>query len=170
MGVALALRGPRLWLSAGRGFCAPGSLRAQTHNPIEPTLEEATARMPVRGVRGATTVTRNQKDEILEVTTELLKTMLDVNGINTEDIASCWITTTPDVFAEFPAVAARHIGWTQVPLMQSHEMSVPGMLPLCIRVLLHWNTEKTQSDIRHVYLREAARLRPDRVRPPHRGR
>ncbi len=161
MGVALAPRGPRLWLSAGRGFWAPGSLRAHKHNPIEPTLEEATARMPVRGVRGATTVTRNQKDEILDVTTELLKTMLDVNGINTEDIASCWITTTPDVFAEFPAVAARHMGWTQVPLMQSHEMSVPGMLPLCIRVLLHWNTEKTQSDIRHVYLREAARLRPD---------
>jgi chorismate mutase len=117
--------------------------------------------MPVRGVRGATTVTRNQKEEILEVTKELLSTMLEVNGIDTEDIASAWLTTTPDLYAEFPAVAARHIGWTQVPLMQSHEMSVPGMLPLCIRVLLHWNTEKPQSEIRHVYLREAARLRPD---------
>lgn len=117
--------------------------------------------MPVRGVRGATTVTRNQKDEILEVTKELLSTMLEVNGIDTEDIASAWLTTTPDLYAEFPAVAARQIGWTQVPLMQSHEMSVPGMLPLCIRVLLHWNTEKSQSEIRHVYLREAARLRPD---------
>ena len=117
--------------------------------------------MPVRGVRGATTVTRNQKDEILDVTKELLSTMLEVNGIDTEDIASAWLTTTPDLYAEFPAVAARQIGWTQVPLMQSHEMSVPGMLPLCIRVLLHWNTEKTQSEIRHVYLREAARLRPD---------
>ncbi|MCO6438525.1 MAG: chorismate mutase [Phycisphaerae bacterium] len=117
--------------------------------------------MPVRGVRGATTVTRNQKEEILEVTKELLSTMLEVNEIDTEDIASAWLTTTPDLYAEFPAVAARQIGWTQVPLMQSHEMSVPGMLPLCIRVLLHWNTEKTQSEIRHVYLREAARLRPD---------
>lgn len=117
--------------------------------------------MPVRGVRGATTVTRNQKDEILDVTKELLSTMLEVNGIDTEDIASAWLTTTPDLYAEFPAVAARQIGWTQVPLMQSHEMSVPGMLPLCIRVLLHWNTEKSQSEIRHVYLREAARLRPD---------
>lgn len=117
--------------------------------------------MPVRGVRGATTVTRNQKEEILDVTKELLSTMLEVNGIDTEDIASAWLTTTPDLYAEFPAVAARQIGWTQVPLMQSHEMSVPGMLPLCIRVLLHWNTEKTQSEIRHVYLREAARLRPD---------
>jgi chorismate mutase len=117
--------------------------------------------MPVRGVRGATTVTRNQKEEILDVTRELLATMLEVNEISTEEIASAWITTTPDLYAEFPAVAARQMGWTQVPLMQSHEMSVPGMLPLCIRVLLHWNTEKTQSDIRHVYLREAARLRPD---------
>jgi chorismate mutase len=117
--------------------------------------------MPVRGVRGATTVTRNQKEEILDVTKELLATMLEVNEISTEEIASAWITTTPDLYAEFPAVAARQMGWTEVPLMQSHEMSVPGMLPLCIRVLLHWNTEKTQSDIRHVYLREAARLRPD---------
>lgn len=117
--------------------------------------------MPVRGVRGATTVTRNQKEEILDVTKELLATMLEVNEISTEEIASAWITTTPDLYAEFPAVAARQMGWTQVPLMQSHEMSVPGMLPLCIRILLHWNTEKTQSDIRHVYLREAARLRPD---------
>ncbi len=117
--------------------------------------------MPVRGVRGATTVTRNQKEEILERTRELLIHMVEANGINTEDIASAWLTTTPDLYAEFPAVAARQLGWTQVPLMQSHEMSVPGMLPLCIRVLLHWNTDKHQSEIRHIYLREAARLRPD---------
>jgi chorismate mutase len=117
--------------------------------------------MPVRGVRGATTVARNQKEEILERTRELLVHMLEANGIRTEDIASAWLTTTPDLYAEFPAVAARQLGWTQVPLMQSHEMSVPGMLPLCIRVLLHWNTEKAQSEIRHIYLREAAHLRPD---------
>lgn len=117
--------------------------------------------MPVRGVRGATTVARNQKEEILERTRELLVHMLEANGIRTEDIASAWLTTTPDLYAEFPAVAARQLGWTQVPLMQSHEMSVPGMLPLCIRVLLHWNTEKAQSEIRHIYLREAALLRPD---------
>jgi chorismate mutase len=117
--------------------------------------------MPVRGVRGATTVDHNQKEEILERTRELLIHMVEANGINTEDIASAWLTTTPDVYAEFPAVAARQLGWTQVPLMQSHEMSVPGMLPRCIRVLLHWNTDKAQSEIRHIYLREAARLRPD---------
>lgn len=117
--------------------------------------------MPVRGVRGATTVDHNQKEEILERTRELLIHMIEANGIHTEDIASAWLTTTPDVYAEFPAVAARQLGWTQVPLMQSHEMSVPGMLPRCIRVLLHWNTDKAQSEVRHVYLREAARLRPD---------
>lgn len=117
--------------------------------------------MPVRGVRGATTVDHNQKEEILERTRELLIHMIEANGIHTEDIASAWLTTTPDVYAEFPAVAARQLGWTQVPLMQSHEMSVPGMLPRCIRVLLHWNTDKAQSEIRHIYLREAARLRPD---------
>jgi chorismate mutase len=117
--------------------------------------------MPVRGVRGATTVSRNNRDEILEATRELLTLMLEANEIQTEDLASAWITTTSDVYAEFPAVAARLMGWTQVPLMQSHEMAVPGMLPMCIRVLLHWNTEKGQHDIRHIYLREAARLRPD---------
>ena len=117
--------------------------------------------MPVRGVRGATTVTRNDKDEILAATHELLAYMVQVNDINIEDIASAWLTTTPDVFAEFPAVAARQMGWTNVPLMQSHEMSVPGMLPKCIRVLLHLNTDKGQHDIHHVYLRDAVKLRPD---------
>lgn len=117
--------------------------------------------MPVRGVRGATTVSRNNRDEILEATRELLSKMLEANEIDTDDLASAWLTTTPDVYAEFPAVAARLMGWTQVPLMQSHEMSVPGMLPMCIRVLLHWNTDKGQHDIRHIYLREAVRLRPD---------
>jgi chorismate mutase len=117
--------------------------------------------MPVRGVRGATTVSKNTKEEILEATRELLTVMVDVNNIAVEDVASAWLTTTPDVYAEFPAVAARLMGWTQVPLMQSHEMSVPGMLPMCIRVLLHLNTDKGQHDIHHVYLREASRLRPD---------
>ncbi len=124
--------------------------------------------MPVRGVRGATTVTRNVKEEILEATGELLKVMVEVNDINADDLASAWITTTPDIYAEFPAVAARHqLGWNFVPLMQSHEMSVPGMLPMCIRVLLHWNTEKGIHDVHHVYLREASRLRPDLATSTH---
>lgn len=117
--------------------------------------------MPVRGVRGATTVTKNTKEEILDATRELLTAMVEANDILNDDIASAWLTTTPDVYAEFPAVAARLLGWTQVPLMNSHEMSVPGMLPMCIRVLLHLNTEKGPHDIRHIYLREASRLRPD---------
>ena len=117
--------------------------------------------MPVRGVRGASTVTKNTKEEILDATRELLTAMVEANDILTDDIASAWLTTTPDVYAEFPAVAARLLGWTQVPLMNSHEMSVPGMLPMCIRVLLHLNTEKGPHDIRHIYLREASRLRPD---------
>ncbi len=119
--------------------------------------------MPVRGVRGAITVEKNTREEILEATRELLTEMVAANEINTEDIASAWLTTTPDVYAEFPAVAARLMGWTAVPLMQSHEMSVPGMLPLCIRVLLHLNTDKGQHEIRHIFLREARRLRPDLV-------
>jgi chorismate mutase len=124
--------------------------------------------MPVRGVRGATTVTRNVKEDILEATGELLKVMVEVNDIDADEIASAWITTTPDIYAEFPAVAARHqLGWSFVPLMQSHEMSVPGMLPMCIRVLLHWNTEKGIRDIHHVYLREASRLRPDLASSTH---
>jgi chorismate mutase len=117
--------------------------------------------MPVRGVRGATTVHKNTRDEIIEATRELLETMIRVNDINAEDVASAWFTTTPDVNAEFPAVAARQLGWTFVPLMCGHEMAVPGSLPLCVRILLHINTEKSIHEVHHVYLREARRLRPD---------
>jgi chorismate mutase len=118
--------------------------------------------MPVRGIKGATTVSRNTKDEILDATRELLQTMVEVNEVDSNEVASAWFTTTPDVNAEFPAVAARTgLGWTHVPLMCGHEMAVPGSLPLCVRILLHVNTEKGIHDIHHVYLREARRLRPD---------
>ncbi|MFN0097013.1 MAG: chorismate mutase [Dehalococcoidia bacterium] len=117
--------------------------------------------MAVRGVRGATTVTKNSKEEIVEATRELLAEMIAANDLVAEEVASAWFTTTPDVTAEFPAVAARQMGWTFVPLMCGHEMSVPGSLPLCVRILLHVNTEKGIHDIHHVYLREARRLRPD---------
>jgi chorismate mutase len=117
--------------------------------------------MPVRGIRGATTVSRNNRDEILEATREMLATIVEANDLDVEDVASAWFTTTPDLNAEFPAVAARQMGWTMIPLMCSHEMSVPGSLPLCVRVLLHVNTDRGVHDIRHVYLREARRLRPD---------
>ncbi len=123
--------------------------------------------MPVRGVRGATTVSKNTREEILEATRELLTEMIEANGIEPEDVASAWFTTTPDVNAEFPAVAARQMGWTFVPLMCGHEMSVPGSLPLCLRILLHLNTDKGTHDINHVFIRGARALRPDLTSSTH---
>ncbi|MCS7296584.1 MAG: chorismate mutase [Chloroflexota bacterium] len=117
--------------------------------------------MPVRGIRGATTVPQNTREAIIEATRELLQLMVEANGIAPEDIASAWFTTTPDLNAEFPAVAARQLGWTFVPLMCSHEIDVPGSLRMCLRILLHVNTEKSPHEIRHVYLRGARVLRPD---------
>ena len=87
--------------------------------------------------------------------------MIRPNGIESRDVASALFTTTPDVDAEFPALAARQLGWLDVPLLCGHEMAVPGCLPLCIRVMIHWNTDKQQQEIEHVYVREANRLRPD---------
>lgn len=122
--------------------------------------------MPCRGVRGATTIDRNEREEILVATRQLLGLMIRTNGIEPRDVASALFTTTPDINAEFPALAARQLGWLDVPLLCSHEMAIPGSLPLCIRVLLHWNTDKRQQDIDHVYLREAKRLRPDLTKLP----
>lgn len=117
--------------------------------------------MPVRGIRGATTVTKNSKEEIVEATKELLALMIEQNDLNAEDVASAFFTTTTDLNAEFPAVAARQMGWTFVPLLCGHEMFVPGSLPLCVRILLHVNTEKGPHDVNHVYIRGASALRPD---------
>ena len=117
--------------------------------------------MNCRGVRGATTVEANEREEILAATRELLALMIRRNGIAAEDVASAIFTTTPDVDAEFPALAARQLGLLDVPLLCGHEMAVPGGLPMCIRVLLHWNTAKKQSEIHHVYIRDAEQLRPD---------
>lgn len=117
--------------------------------------------MPVRGIRGATTVPQNTREAIVEAARELLQLMVEANDVRPEDIASAWFTTTTDLNAEFPAVAAREMGWTYVPLMCSHEMDVPGSLRMCLRILLHVNTEKRQDEIRHIYLRGARALRPD---------
>jgi chorismate mutase len=117
--------------------------------------------MACRGVRGATTVERNEREEILAATRQLLALMLRQNQIKPEDVASAIFTTTPDIDAEFPALAARQLGLLDVPLLCGHEMAVPGSLTLCVRILLHWNTGKAQSEIQHVYIREAQRLRPD---------
>lgn len=115
-----------------------------------------------RGVRGATTVEADDRELILKATRELLALMIRLNGIRTDEVASAIFTTTPDLVSVFPATAARQLGWLDVPLMCAHEMSVPGSLGLCIRILLHWNTEKSQQEIQHVYLREARTLRPDK--------
>ncbi|HRW05904.1 MAG TPA: chorismate mutase [Caldilineaceae bacterium] len=115
-----------------------------------------------RGVRGATTVERDDRELVLRATRELLGLMIRLNDIKTVDVASAIFTTTPDVVSVFPATAARQLGWLDVPLMCAHEMQVPGSLGHCVRILLHWNTDKPQQEIQHVYLHEARTLRPDK--------
>ncbi len=122
--------------------------------------------MACRGVRGATTVERNDREEILTATRQLLALMIRRNMIDKQDVASAIFTTTPDLDAEFPALAARQLGWLDVPLLCSHELCVPGSLPRCIRVLVHWNTDRAQSEIEHIYVRDAVRLRPDLSKLP----
>ena len=117
--------------------------------------------MLVRGVRGATTIEANTVEAVLEATQELLSAMVEANDIDAEYVASALFTTTPDVNAEFPAVAAREMGWEHVALLCGHEMSVPKALKMCLRILLHVNTDKSARDIRHIYLRGATALRPD---------
>lgn len=117
--------------------------------------------MMIRGVRGATTVESNSPEAILDATKELLAAMIKVNEIDRDLVASAFFTLTQDLNAEFPAVAARQMGWTDVPLLCGHEMNKPGALPMCLRILLHVNTEKPAKDIKHVYLRGARVLRPD---------
>ena len=114
-----------------------------------------------RGVRGATTVESNDRDEILTATRQLLAMMIRLNEIRATDVASPIFSCTHDLNAEFPALAARQLGWLDVPLICTHEVNVPGSLPCCIRILLHWNTTKPQNDIQHVYIKGATKLRPD---------
>ncbi|HVS66447.1 MAG TPA: chorismate mutase [Thermoanaerobaculia bacterium] len=114
-----------------------------------------------RGVRGATTVEEDGRDAILLATGELLWLLVQRNGIDPDDLASAIFTTTPDLVAEYPALAARKLGWLDVALLCGHEMAVPNGLSRCIRVLLHWNTAKGPREIEHVYIRGARDLRPD---------
>ena len=116
--------------------------------------------MYCRGIRGATTVERNEREEILLATTELLQLMVRQNDLHVEDIASAIFTATEDLNAEFPAAAARQLGWDEVALMCMREIPVPNSLGKCIRILLHVNTTRSASEIRHVYIREAVTLRP----------
>jgi chorismate mutase len=122
--------------------------------------------MACRGVRGATTIDTNTPEAILRGTLELLALMIRQNDIRQDDVASVIFTTTPDLDAEFPALAARQLGWLNVALMCWHELAVPGSLGRCIRILIHWNTEKTADEVVHVYIKDAARLRPDLSKLP----
>ena len=120
--------------------------------------------MPIRGIRGATTVTADEPDLILQATRELLEEILAENeGMRPEDVASALFTVTDDLASTFPAQGARQMGWGLVPMLCAREIPVPGSLPRVIRVLVHWNTELAQDQITHVYLREAVKLRPDLV-------
>jgi chorismate mutase len=122
--------------------------------------------MPCRGVRGATTTDANTSDAILKATRELLALMIRQNEIRPEDVASAIFSTTHDLDAEFPALAARQLGWLDVALMCTNEMDVPSSLRRCIRILLHWNTEKSPEEVVHVYIKEAVTLRPDLTQLP----
>jgi chorismate mutase len=120
--------------------------------------------MAIRGIRGATTVSEDESDLILEATRELLEAILDANeNMKPEDVGSALFTVTDDLAATFPAQGARQMGWGLVPMMCAREIPVPNSLPRVIRVLVHWNTETPQNEITHVYLRDAVKLRPDLV-------
>ena len=119
-----------------------------------------------RGVRGATTVDGNTREDILTGTRQLLALMIRLNGIEGEDVCSAVFSLTRDLDAEFPALAARQLGWLDVPLLCTYEVDVPGSLRRCVRVLVHWNTDKLQRAIQPVYLKDAQRLRPDLSKLP----
>lgn len=117
--------------------------------------------MPCRGVRGATIADSNTSEDILKATRELLALLIRRNEMEAEDVASVIFTTTPDLDAEFPALAARQLNWLNVALMCAHELNIPGSLRKCIRILIHWNTDKSPDEIQHIYIKGAVGLRPD---------
>ena len=120
--------------------------------------------MAYRGIRGAIDVNANEEMTIIWATRQLLEQIVAANDVAAEDVASVIFTATPDLNATYPARAARDMGWVHVPLMCMQEMSVPGGLDQCIRVLVLWNTDRPPDQVRHVYLGRARALRPDLVR------
>lgn len=117
--------------------------------------------MAVRAVRGAIQVDADERDQVLEATTELLQAVLDRNHLRPDDLISVVFTATPDLVSEFPAYAARQMGITDVPLLCASEIQVPGAMPRVLRLLAHVESDLPRADIRHVYLRGAASLRTD---------
>ena len=113
----------------------------------------------VRGIRGATTADCNTREAIVQATKELLEELIEANDIEADDVAAAIFSTTPDLNAEFPAVAARQLGWVYVALMCGHEMAVPDAQARCVRVLILINTDKSPQELRNVYLKGAKNLR-----------
>lgn len=116
----------------------------------------------LRGLRGATTASSNTSNAILEATAELLTALQRANGFVPDDVESAIFTSSPDLTADYPARAARQLGWTAVPLLGAQEVAVPGGLGQCVRVLLHFYTTRSPHELKHIYLHGAAVLRPDR--------
>jgi len=121
--------------------------------------------MPIRGIRGAINVRRNTRHEIFHRTQELLRAMIKANRIRKENVSAAFFTLTPDLDADFPAYAARDIGWTHVPMMCACELPVPGAMKQLVRVMLLVDTYRTPEEIRHQYLGTTALLRPDLASP-----
>ena len=117
----------------------------------------------LRGLRGATTASANTRDAILDATEELIRALQEANGFKPEDVESAIFTSSPDLTAEYPARAARRLGWDSVPLLGASEVAVPDGMQRCIRLLLHLYTTKPPGELKHIYLRGAATLRPDRT-------
>src|SRR2546430_6162239 len=148
-----------------RGPPAPGSRPWKGPEPVTPIKRNgppSARRKFLRGRRGAPPAAANTGQAILDATAELLRALQEANGFQPEDVESAIFTSSPDLTAEYPARAARLLGWRDVPLLGAAEVAVAGRVPRCIRVLLHFYTAKPQSQLKHIYLREAAKLRPDR--------
>lgn len=121
--------------------------------------------MPLRGIRGATTVEENTAEAITDATEELLRSLIDLNDLDSEEVAAAFFTTTPDLDAEFPAHAVRRLGWLNTPMLCGHDLEVrqpnPRGVAMCIRVLLLYNTPRPQSAMRFAYLRGAQAIKAD---------
>ena len=117
------------------------------------------AEVHCQGIRGATTVAQNTRESIISFTKELLQNMIDSNRIEPANVAGVIFTTTKDLTAEFPAAAARQMGWNDVAMICSHEMDVPDSLPMCLRIMIFLNTEKSSKEIVHIYINGAKNLK-----------
>ncbi|WP_062377720.1 chorismate mutase [Demequina pelophila] len=117
--------------------------------------------MTIRAIRGAITLERDERDHLHERTRELVSAIMRDNALTPDDVISALFTCTPDVSSDFPAAAARDLGFGAVPLMCAQEIAVPGALPRVVRVMMHVDTDRARDQVQHVYLRDAVKLRQD---------